>query len=148
VARRDGRHEAGPRRRAREVAFRVAFQADVNGDTFADTWSARRDEERLSPDQEELVQDIVRALTGKGAEVDACIRQVTTQWPLERMSGTDRAVLRAAVAELMSRAGTPARVVIDEAIDIAREFGSDESGGFVNGLLDRIARELRPAEFA
>ena len=139
---------AGPRRRAREVAFRVAYQADVNGDTFADTWSARQDEERLTPEQAELVQDIVRALTGGGEAVDATIRGAASHWPLERMSGTDRAVLRVAVAELQSRAGTPARVVIDEAIEIAREFGAEESGRFVNGLLDRIARDLRPAEFA
>ncbi len=138
---------AGPRRRARETAFRVAFQADVNGDTFADTWDARRVEEHLSDDQEALVVDVVRALTGQGHEVDRLLREAAKHWPLERLSGTDRAVLRSAVAELLSRAGTPARVVIDEAIDLARAYGSEESGRFVNGVLDTIAHALRPAEF-
>ena len=142
------RHEAGPRRRAREVAFRVAFQADVVGDTFADAWASRRTEEHLDEDQVELVGDIVRSLTGKGGDIDTLLRAAAAHWPLERLSGTDRAVLRTAVAELLSRAGTPARVVIDEAVDLAKEFGSDESGGFVNGVLDRIARDLRPEEFA
>ena len=68
-------------------------------------------------------------------------------WSLARLSATDRSVLRAAIAELMARAGTPARVVIDEAIEIAKRYGSDESGGFVNGVLDRAARALRPTEF-
>ena len=139
---------AGPRRRAREVAFRVAFQADVNSDTFADTWSARRAEEHLGPDAAELVQDVVLALTGRGDEIDRLLREAAEHWPLERLSGTDRAVLRSAVAELVARSATPARVVIDEAIEIAKAYGSDESGRFVNGVLDRIARTLRPAEFA
>jgi N utilization substance protein B len=56
-------------------------------------------------------------------------------------------VLRAAVAELLAHPGTPARVVLDEAIEIARRYGSVESGRFVNGVLDRIARRLRPGEF-
>ncbi len=142
------RAAAGPRRRAREVAFRIAFQADVNGDTFADTWAARRAEEHLGAGPSELVADVVRALTGRGEEIDERLREAAEHWPLERLSGTDRAVLRAAVAELLSRQGTPARVVIDEAIEIARAFGSEESGRFVNGVLDRIARSIRPAEFA
>jgi transcription antitermination protein NusB len=142
------KHATGPRRRAREVAFRVAFQADVLGDAFAETWEARRAEEHLSDEQAELVQDVVRTLTGKGAEIDGLLRGAAAHWPLERLAGTDRAVLRSAVAELLSRAGTPARVVIDEAIEIAKEFGAEESGRFVNGVLDTIARGLRPAEFA
>ena len=142
------RPAAGPRRRARAVAFRVAFQADVVGDTYAEAWDSCQAEERLDADQAELVQDIVRSLTGRGGEIDTRLRAAAAHWPLERLRGTDRAVLRAAVAELLSRAGTPARVVIDEAVDLAKEFGSDESGGFVNGVLDRIARDLRPAEFA
>jgi N utilization substance protein B len=66
---------------------------------------------------------------------------------MARLAATDRAVLRVSVAELLARAGSPARVVLDEAIDIARTFGSAESGRFVNGVLDRAARRLRPAEF-
>jgi len=84
---------------------------------------------------------------GRGDEIDGLLRAAAQHWSLERLSGTDRAVLRAAVAELVSRQGTPARVVIDEAIEIAKAYGSEESGRFVNAVLDRIARELRPAEF-
>jgi len=138
---------AGPRRRAREVAFRVAFQADLSGDSFAETWASRRAEEHLVGDPSELVQDVVGALTERGGEIDGLLRAAAEHWSLERLSGTDRAVLRAAVAELVSRQGTPARVVIDEAIEIAKAYGSEESGRFVNAVLDRIARQLRPAEF-
>jgi N utilization substance protein B len=129
------------------VAFRVAFQADLSGDSFAETWASRRAEEHLTGDPSELVQDVVRALTERGEEIDGLLRAAAEHWSLERLSGTDRAMLRAAVAELVSRQGTPARVVIDEAIEIAKAYGSEESGRFVNAVLDRIARQLRPVEF-
>ena len=87
---------------------------------------------------------MVAALGDPAAEVDRRIRDAAEHWPLDRLSATDRAVLRAAVAELVVRRNSPVAVVIDEAIEIAKRFGSDESGRFVNGVLDQIARVLRP----
>ena len=75
------------------------------------------------------------------------LRASAEHWPLNRLAATDRAVLRVAVAELLARPGSPARVVIDESIEIARRYGSEESGRFVNGVLDKAARQLRAAEF-
>jgi N utilization substance protein B len=135
------------RRRAREVAFRVVYQADVNRDAYSDAWSARQDEEHLSAEQLALVQGVIGTLERSGPEVDREIGAAAEHWPLGRLSATDRSVLRAAVAELMGCPGTPARVILDEAIEIAKRYGSDESGGFVNGVLDRVSRRLRPAEF-
>ena len=139
----------GARRRAREVAFRVAYQADMAGDAYPFAWSLRREQEdNLSSDQVELIDDVVRALETRGADIDAELQSATEgRWPLSRLAATDRAVLRIAVAELMARPGSPARVVLDEAIEIARTYGSSESGRFVNGVLDRAARRLRTAEF-
>ena len=128
------------------MAFRVAYQADVAGDTYSFAWSMRREEESLSADQVELIDDLVRALESRGAEIDEKLRAAAENWPLQRLAATDRAVLRSAVAELLARPGSPARVVIDEAIEIARRYGSAESGRFVNGVLDRAARDVRPGE--
>ena len=136
----------GERRRAREVLFRVAYQADVTGDSYADAWSARRAEERLGAGQIQLIEDVLGVLACRGREVDAALEGAAENWPLARLSATDRSVMRAAVAELMSRPETPARVVLDEAIEIAKRYGSEESGRFVNGVLDRVARALRPGE--
>ena len=86
-------------------------------------------------------------LAHRGAEVDRELAQAAEHWPLERLAATDRSVLRVAVAELLGQLGTPARVVVDEAIEIARRYGSEDSGRFVNGVLDRLARRLRPDEF-
>jgi len=135
------------RRRAREAAFRVAYQADVAQDSYADAWKTRHDVERLSEDQSRLVADVVSVLERQGAEVDQHLSAAVEHWPLARLAATDRSVLRVGVAELMGRPGTPARVILDEAIDIARLYGSEESGRFVNGVLDRVARALRPGEF-
>jgi N utilization substance protein B len=123
------------RHRAREVAFRIAYQSDLTSDPYADVWALRREEEHLGDDQRELVDDVVRVLAQRAADVDEALRVAA-----------DRSVLRAAVAELLARPGTPARVVLDEAIEIAKRYGSEESGRFVNGVLDRVARELRPGE--
>ena len=139
----------GARRRAREVAFRVAYQADIAGDAYARAWELRREsEEKLSADQVELIDDVVAQLETGAPRVDEALQSaLDDRWTVARLAATDRAVLRVAVAELLARPGSPARVVLDEAIEIARTFGSDDSGGFVNGVLDRAARRLRPAEF-
>lgn len=140
------RRGSSARRRARELAFRVAYQSDVTRDGYAASWEAVRGEEHLSADQRGLVEDVVRLLEARAAEVDALLAGSCAHWPLERLAATDRSVLRVAVAELLSRPGSPARVVLDEAIEIARRFGSAESGGFVNGVLDQVVRRLRPDE--
>jgi N utilization substance protein B len=133
------------RRRAREVAFRLAYQTDVMAESW-DKTAAALDDERLSADQRELVEDVLGVLRRQGAAVDDHIRGAAEHWELERLAATDRSVLRIAIAELIGRPGTPVRVVLDEAIEIARRYGGEESGRFVNGVLDRAAKTLRPAE--
>lgn len=134
------------RRRAREAAFRVAYQADLMGESYDRTWERQREEAALDDDQRQLVDDVVGLLEARGGDVDRALREASEHWDLERLAATDRSVLRSAVAELMSRAGTPARVILNEAIEIAKRFGSEESGRYVNGVLDRVARALRPGE--
>jgi N utilization substance protein B len=141
---------SAPRRRARELAFRVLYQADLLGDPVTDAWAkAREDEEApLDDDPRELVEDIVRTIASHGAEIDAMLTEAAEHWELARLAATDRAVMRSATAELIARPGMPVRVVLDEAITLAKRFGSEESGGFVNGVLDRVARRLRPEELS
>jgi N utilization substance protein B len=134
------------RRRAREVAFRLAYQADVMAESCDARVPAGCDEEHLSADQRALVEDVLGVLRRRPAEVDDLIRGAARHWELDRLAATDRSVLRIAIAELIGRPGTPARVVLDEAIEIARRYGSEESGRFVNGVLDHAARTLRPGE--
>ena len=134
------------RRRAREVAFRLAYQADVMGESLEADTATASGEDDLGADQAELVGDILRVLRGRAEEVDALVRAAARNWEMDRLAATDRSVLRIATAELIGRPGTPARVILDEAIEIARRYGSEESARFVNGVLDHVARALRPGE--
>jgi N utilization substance protein B len=134
------------RRRAREAAFRVAYQADLMGESYATTWKGQREGSGLGDEELQMVDDVVAALEQRGTEVDEALRSAAEHWEIERLAATDRSVLRASIAELISRPGTPVRVVLNEAIEIAKRYGSEESGRFVNGVLDRVARALRPQE--
>ena len=136
----------GKRRKAREALFRVVYQADLMGESYTQAWAAARLEEQLDDDQGQLVEDVVGTLEKRAADVDGALGAAAERWEVSRLAATDRAVLRAAVAELIGRPGTPARVILNEAIDIAKRFGSEDSGRFVNGVLDRVARALRPGE--
>ena len=81
----------------------------------------------------------------KRKEIDERIRSVSQHWRLERMSWVDRNILRLAIFELMDLEDVPRRVTLNEAVELAKRFGSENSPGFVNGVLDRIANDLGKA---
>lgn len=85
--------------------------------------------------------DAVRGVRGKLAEVDERITRASTNWRLERMTRVDRNLLRLGAWELLERRDVPRAVVIDEAVELAKRFGTEESGAFVNGVLDRVAED-------
>lgn len=137
----------GVRRRARELAFRVIFQCEASGDSRSDTASSVLDEVAAGPDVREYVLRIVDTYNRNAVSVESAIRDSSRRWKLERMAATDRGVLKVAAVELMYFGDVPARVILDEAVEIARRFGSDESGAFVNGVLDGVAKTFRREEF-
>lgn len=136
----------GPRRRGRELVFRLIYQADLTHDGIAALWLAAKGDERLPEEAREYVEALVGALEDGLPDLDRRIEGALERWNLDRLAVTDRSVLRLATAEFAYLPGTPARVILDEAIAIARKYGREESGKFVNGVLDRLARELRPGE--
>jgi transcription antitermination factor NusB len=87
----------------------------------------------------------VRGAKAQQATIDRIITESTEHWELERMAVVDRNILRMAVYELLYEPGVPGKVAINEAIEIAKKFGTRESSRFINGILDRVHRELRPA---
>jgi N utilization substance protein B len=136
----------GPRRRAREIVFRLLYQAELTRDSIATSWQASADLESLPGEAREYANELVRVLEDDAAGLDQRIEGALEHWNFERLAATDKSVLRLATAELAHLRGTPARVILDEAVRLARRFGREESGRFVNGVLDRLARELRPGE--
>jgi N utilization substance protein B len=131
----------GKRRKARELAMQMLFQADVgrqNPDEVRSTfWQAR---EELDAGTRGFAEDLFRVAMARETEIDALLEQYSKNWRVSRMPAVDRNLLRMAVAELLGFPGTPAPIVIDEALEIARRYSAPESIDFLNAVLDAIAR--------
>jgi N utilization substance protein B len=131
----------GKRRKSRELAMQMLFQADVgkqSPDEVRKTFWETRDD--VEDDTRGFTEDIFRVATAREAEIDALIEEHSANWKLTRMAAVDRNLLRTAVAELVGFPGTPAPIVINEALEIARRYSAPESINFLNGVLDAIAR--------
>jgi N utilization substance protein B len=136
----------GRRRKAREVALQFLYQLDLHGDVDpatheADFWSRHP----VDAETRAFVDALVHGAARRHAEVDTLIAQYTENWDLDRMAVVDRNILRLAVYELLDHPSVPPKVAINEAIEISKKFGSRESGRFINGILDRVHKELRAA---
>ena len=133
------------RRHGRENALQVLFQMDGGGADWEPT--AALDSFFANFDHVQSVRaftsELVQGVAGHRAEIDGRIGLTSTQWRLERMSLVDRNLLRLGVFELMYCPDVPTSVVINEAVEIARRYGAETSPGFVNGVLDEIARAVR-----
>lgn len=131
----------GKRRKSRELAMQMLFQADVgrqNPDEVRRTfWQAREEDD---PATRGFAEDLFRVAVERESEIDGLLEQHSKNWRVSRMAAVDRNLLRMAVAELLGFPGTPAPIVIDEALEVARRYSAPESIDFLNGLLDAIAR--------
>jgi len=131
----------GKRRKSRELAMQMLFQADVGKQTPDEVrktfWQTRDD---VEDDTRGFTEDIFRVATAREEEIDALIEEHSANWKLMRMPAVDRNLLRTAVAELVGFPGTPAPIVINEALEIAKRYSAPESMNFLNGVLDAIAR--------
>jgi N utilization substance protein B len=135
----------GLRRQARELALQTLFQHDIlthhaapgTGPTTADVAPAPPG---LPPEAAPFVDQLVQGVLTHLPELDTLLERLAEHWSVERMAVVDRNVLRCALYELLYLEEIPAKVTINEAIEIAKRYGSEESGAFVNGILDRIVK--------
>ena len=132
----------GTRRESRERALSLLYEADVKDEPPADVLTA------LPVEPDPFVVDLVRGVGAHGDRIDQLIAKYAIDWTVDRMPLIDRAVLRIAVYELLERADVPTGAVLSEAVELAKRYSTEESGRFVNGVLDRLARELRPEEMS
>lgn len=130
----------GTRRRMRELALRVLFEVDVGKQPLPAALARARAEvpEREWP----FVQALCEGTWTARAELDAALAAVTKAWAIDRLASTDRTVLRMAAYELL-HLDTPARVVMNEAVELAKAYGTEDSGRFVNGVLGALHRARR-----
>ncbi len=135
----------GKRRKAREVALQFLYELDLNAEDDpaareSDFWARHP----LAEDARAFSDALVRGTKANQAKIDQMIAQCAEHWDLERMAVVDRNLLRLAIYELAWSAEVPPKVAINEAIEIAKKFGTKESSRFINGVLDKIHRDLRP----
>jgi transcription antitermination protein NusB len=128
------------RSRAREVALQLLFQFDLNPSVARLVQEQFARERMNDAEGERFCLALVDGVQAKRNEIDQTLTQVAENWRLPRMAAVDRNVLRLGTYELM-HLETPATAAINEAIELARRFGSKDSPSFVNGLLDRIAKQ-------
>ena len=138
--------DAQARRRAREAALQMLYQCEIGRtgacEAIATYWPAR-DADDLPERQREFANTVVRGTLDRQAEIDQLLARHAQNWRIERMTVIDRIVLRMGVYEMLAEMDTPSKVIINEAIELARSFSGDEAVGFVNGVLDAVRKELR-----
>ncbi|HNQ78548.1 MAG TPA: transcription antitermination factor NusB [Acidobacteriota bacterium] len=130
----------GIRREGRELALKYIYQIDL-GVNFEERALAQLDTEKHSKKVKAFAKDRLLGLYNSKDQIDAIARKHLTNWTLERLNQTDRSILRLAVFEMKFDPGVPEKVALNEALELAKRFGSDESSKFLNGVLDAIMHD-------
>jgi transcription antitermination protein NusB len=134
----------GRRTKARECAFQILYQREITGEEIAKVvdsfWMVRSGTAHMRA----MAERLAFGATGRAAQLDEAIVGAAANWRLDRMAPVDRTILRLGAYELLAEEETPAAVVLDEAIELAKRFGEADSPAFVNGVLDAICRQVRP----
>jgi len=139
----------GKRTKSREIALQVLYQVEMNGGDAEEVFNLFWQHFGPSPGLKEFSQKIVQGVCQHRKKIDTIIESFSEHWRLERITVVDRNILRLAIFELLLCPDIPTKVVLNEAVELGKRFGSDQSGSFVNGILDRISHQLSrsaPAE--
>ena len=135
------------RHRSRQRALQVLYQWDMNKGPVEDAISSfygtlYSDDGEPQPGRDEFMEELAKGTSGMASDIDHQISAKSENWKIERMPIVDRNILRMAIYE-MSRRDTPPAVIIDEALELARQFSGEESVSFINGVLDAVHKEIR-----
>jgi N utilization substance protein B len=133
----------GRRTKARECAFQILYQWQITAEPIAVVldgfWRVRSG----TPGTREMAERLARGTQARAVELDAAIAEAATHWRIDRIATVDRTILRLGAYELSEEKETPAAVVLDEAVELAKRFGEEDSPAFVNGVLDAIRKRVR-----
>jgi N utilization substance protein B len=134
----------GKRRKSRELALQCLYELDLHGagglPRFEEFWTRHPADEEVQAFTEELV----RGTREHQEKIDELITQVAENWSLDRMAVVDRNILRLGIFELLWEPEVPPKVAINEALEVAKKFSTQESSRFINGILDRVRKEFGP----
>ncbi len=134
----------GNRRKSREAALQILYKIDLSKMEAREAMRIFWQQHPAGDDVEDFANQIVDGVIRNRPEIDKLIEDHATHWKLSRMACVDRNILRMAVYELMYCHDIPNSVTLNEAIEVAKKFGTEESGAFINGVLDHISKELKP----
>jgi len=133
----------GRRTKARECAFQLLYQWEITGDPMEQVtegfWRLRSG----TPHMRAMAERLACGAQSRAAELDGAIAEAATHWRIDRIAPVDRTILRLGAYELLAEQATPAAVILDEAVELAKRFGEADSPSFVNGVLDAIRRRVR-----
>jgi len=132
----------GKRRLSRELALKFLYQFELTGGELDEQIKLFLKQNSSKDDVENFMRGLVFSLLDKVKEIDEVIQKYSDHWVLDRMTVIDRNILRMGVCELLFDFSTPPKVVINEAIDIAKKYGNEDSPEFINGILDKVFKEI------
>lgn len=140
------------RRRARKQILKLLYQRDLQGGSmhlwdlyqaWLTEWRERHPELAISEDRLVYIEDVLKGIDAHREELDREIAERAAGWRLERLHAVDRNVLRLGIYEMLYREDIPPEVIVDEAVELAKAYGTERSGSFVNGILDRVWKDRR-----
>jgi len=132
------------RRLSRELVIQFLYLTEMNEGDMANQLKAFWENNPCQEDVQSFAEDILNDIFGHKKEIDVRLEKYSDNWTLSRMAVIDRNLLRMAASELMYSKSVPPKVAIDEAVEIAKKYGTEDSPNFINGVLDRILKELKP----
>jgi N utilization substance protein B len=136
----------GIRRKARECALQILFQSEYSPPEIEELLDAYWSDHRIPDKVRDYTGLLVRGVHANIGEIDTLITKNAHNWRIDRMTKVDRNILRVAVYEFLSGEGIPKRVVINEALEIAKKFSTSESAHFINGVLDGIKNAMEEGQ--
>jgi N utilization substance protein B len=140
------RADPAVRRKAREAALQMLYQGEVGRtsayEAIATYWPSREAEDTLPEEAREFANGLVLGTVSRLEEIDRLLTSHAQNWRVERMAVLDRLILRMATYELLADPQTPTKVVINEALELARAYSGEDAVPFVNGVLDAVRKEL------
>ena len=132
----------GKRRSSRELALKFLYQFELNGGDLDEQIKLFLERNSSQEDVANFMKELVVSLIDKMEEIDEIIQKFSDHWILDRMTVIDRNILRMGACELLFNFSTPPKVVINEAIDIAKKYGNEDSPEFINGILEKVYNEI------
>jgi N utilization substance protein B len=128
------------------MAVKVLYQADLSGVSITEAFQLFCEHFGGSEEYKLFAKELLDGIDAHLDEINSLIRQFSEHWRLDRMSRVDRNIIRLAIYELLRRPDIPAKVSINEAVELGKRFGTEDSSAFINGILDRIRFHLRAGE--